>query len=142
MRWPRKLTGTTARFFVDRLIDRIDLYVELHPVAASELLDKAPGECSADVRKRVEKARGQQRERGQTVPNGRLAPAELEAIANTTREARELMYLSVDAHGLSGRAANRLLKVARTIADLAGDHRVDARHLGEAFAFRPAQGLS
>jgi len=133
-RYQRKISGP--------ILDRIDLYVELHPVAATELLDKAPGECSADVRQRVEGARRRQRERGQTVPNGRLAPADLEPIANATNEARELMYLSVDAHGLSGRAANRLLKVARTIADLAGDDRVDARHLGEAFAFRPAQGLA
>jgi len=123
------------------ILDRIDLYVELHAVSASELLDKAPGESSAAVRARVEGARSRQRARGQTVPNARLVPADLDAMANATVAARDVLYRSVDAHGLSGRAANRLLKVALTIADLAGDERVDTRHIGEAFAFRPAPGL-
>jgi magnesium chelatase family protein len=128
-RYQRRISGP--------ILDRIDLYVELQSVAAGDLLQGAPGETSEAVRERVCAARSVQADRGQPVPNARLSPAALDEVARATPEARDLLYVSVEAHGLSGRSAHRLLKVARTIADLAGEARVEAIHVGEALAYRP-----
>jgi len=132
-RYQRRLSGP--------LLDRIDLYVELQPVPAAELLAAPPGEPSQAVRERVIAARTRQHDRGQAVPNGRLDASDLDALVAPSAEARELLYMGVETHRLSGRAAHRLLKVARTLADLEGADTVGPRHITEAFAYRPLAGL-
>jgi magnesium chelatase family protein len=129
-RYRHKLSGP--------LLDRVDLHVELAPVPAETLFAAEPGECSRAVRERVVAARVRQSERGQEVPNGRLPASALEEVARPTRAARDLLRRGVARHHLSGRAATRVLRVARTLADLAQHEAVDAEHVASALAYRPA----
>jgi magnesium chelatase family protein len=133
-RYLRRLSGP--------ILDRIDLYATLHPVPAAQLLRAPPGEASSMVRDRVVRARARQQERGQTAPNGQLPPAEAERLVRIDREVRDFLEQGVDQLGFSGRAAHRLLKVSRTIADLSDEDEVRVRHLSEAVSFRPLLGLS
>lgn len=130
LRYRNKLSGP--------LLDRVDLHVELEPLSATDLLEAPHGEDSATVRDRVVEARARQLARGQTCPNGRLGTAEVETVARATTAARTLLRHGMDRHHLSGRAATRLLKVARTLADLDASSVVEEHHLAEALAFRPA----
>ncbi|HEX5067498.1 MAG TPA: YifB family Mg chelatase-like AAA ATPase [Myxococcota bacterium] len=117
------------------LLDRIDLHVSVMPVAWHQL--DAPMDDAADTRatrERVAAARGRQLARG-TV-NARLRDAELDAAARATTEAMRLLGRAFERLGLSARAARRALRVARTIADLAGEARVEAPAMAEALAFR------
>ncbi len=129
------------------LLDRIDLHVELSPVSADELVAAAPGESSAAVRGRVVDARALQIDRfrdGQLRCNADLCGEQVRAAAEARPEATALLRDFVEAHALSGRAHARLLKVARTIADLEGEARVERHHLAEALQYRaalPTDGL-
>ncbi len=127
-RYQRKLSGP--------ILDRVDLHVRLEPVPAEELLSTTKAEASADVRTRVVAARRRQADRGQRVPNARLGREGLDRVAALTPAARAVLRAAVTTHQLSGRATTRLLKVARTVADLAGDDGVSEHALHEALAFR------
>lgn len=120
------------------LLDRVDLHVELRPLSADELLLEPPGESSEAVRERVVRARTAQQARGQRVPNGRLGPEEAREVARADRAAMLLLRDAMHAHHLTGRSATRLLKVARTVADLHGDEAVRERHIATALSYRPA----
>jgi magnesium chelatase family protein len=122
------------------LLDRIDLHLPVRPVAWAEL-DAAPSLVSSTraTRERVIAARRRQRQRGVSC-NARLPDAGLEAHVDATREARALLGRAVDGFGLSARAARRVLRVARTIADLAGDRRAGVEALAEALAYREDAG--
>jgi len=120
------------------LLDRVDLHVDLEPLAARELLDLPSGERSADVRARVVAARERQLARGQERLNGRLHPARVEEVARPTVQARSLLRQAMDRHHLTARSATRMLRVARTLADLAADPVVEERHLAAALAYRPS----
>jgi magnesium chelatase family protein len=117
------------------LRDRIDLWVEMAPVRPSELLLGAPPEDSAAVAARIAAARTRQiQARG--VLNGRLAGRRLRAACRLDRDAaRRVVELAV-LEGASARGTERLLRVARTIADLAASERVEAAHVEEAARFR------
>ena len=129
------------------LLDRIDLHVALARVPAAALMAAgAPGlptdaeaspsiETSATVRARVVRARERQQAR-QGKPNAHLAPAELEAVIAATAAARALLERAADRLILSARAVHRTLRVARTLADLAGDDAVETPHMAEAIGFR------
>ncbi len=119
------------------IVDRIDLHVDLEPVPAEVLLGARNGESSECVRARVVSARHRQAARGQALPNGRLNPADLERFAPLDPDAARLLEVAVTAHALSGRATRRVLKVARTISDLAGQARVAEPHVAEALGYRP-----
>ena len=134
LRYQRRLSGP--------LLDRIDLYVELEPVPASALLDEGPGEPSVTVRHRVIAARDRAGRRGQRCSNAALTPADTDRLALATADARAVLRKGVEVHGLSGRSTARVLRVARTIADLTGDERVRPHHIEEALGFRPAPALS
>ena len=121
------------------LLDRMDLQVEVPPVEYDRMADARPAESSAEVRKRVEAARQLQRRRyagtGVTC-NARLTPALLKKYCVLTPEADRLLAAAYERMGLSGRSYDRLLRVARTIADLAGSEQIGPDHVAEAIQFR------
>jgi magnesium chelatase family protein len=119
------------------LIDRIDMHVELAAVPVEHLLSDEPqvSENSATVAARVSAARRLQIER-QGRLNARLAPAELGVLCRLDRESRALVGTAVARLGLSARAYHRMLKVARTCADLAAEARIRREHVAEAMRLR------
>jgi magnesium chelatase family protein len=116
------------------LLDRIDLHVEVPPVAWSEMSGPS-GESSEEVGRRVREARGRQEGRSQA-PNALLAGEGLRQACALEEEARSLLGRSMSKLGFSARGHDRLLRVARTIADLEGRGSVGADHFGEALQFR------
>ncbi|MGD9696931.1 MAG: YifB family Mg chelatase-like AAA ATPase [Thermoleophilia bacterium] len=118
--------------------DRIDLHVEVPRLDREDLLGAAAPEGTAAVRARVERARERARARGQERPNAELGPAEVRGAADLDADATRLLERAVDRLALSARGHDRLLRVARTIADLAGEERVGADHLAEALGYRAA----
>src|SRR5207248_417889 len=104
--------------------DRVDLQVEVPALTSDELLAAAPGESSETVRTRVLAARTRQRERGAL--NAMLSNAALRTYCALDAAGTRLIADAVDRGGMSARAVHRALRVARTIADLAGEERVSA----------------
>jgi len=124
------------------LRDRLDLTVELAPIPFDTLTGGEPGEPSAAVRARVTTARQRQRDRASAAVaglNSRLTPRALERVAALDRPSRERLAAAATRLHLSGRAVHRVLRVARTIADLDGDDGVRLPHVLEALQFRPAE---
>jgi magnesium chelatase family protein len=118
------------------LLDRIDLHVEVPALRERELADGASGEPSAQVRARVEAARERQMDR-QGAPNGRLEGGAIERRCVPSVAARKLLRDAASRLSLSARGYHRVLKVARTIADLAGHDDLGAGELAEALQYRP-----
>ncbi|HYC78132.1 MAG TPA: YifB family Mg chelatase-like AAA ATPase [Planctomycetota bacterium] len=118
------------------LLDRFDLRVRLRPVPPAELLDATPSEASVAVRGRVTAARARQRARGRGALNAELSDAELGAVAALRPSDAAFYRRLLEAHRLSARGAKRLLRTARTAADLAGADEVGAVHLAEAASYR------
>ena len=119
------------------LLDRIDLQVEVPALPSHDLAASAAGEPSAVVRERVAQARERQVQR-QGMPNARLDGSGAENAARLDREARALLDEAAARLMLSARAHFRVLKVARTVADLEGSRAVSAHHLAEALRYRGA----
>jgi magnesium chelatase family protein len=122
------------------LLDRIDLQVNVNPVAITELRAQGPGESSSEVRERVEEARARQGRRlaGLGVrTNAEMTPAAMRATCrlDAAAEAR-LAKLAGARASMSARAIDRTLKVARTIADLRGADAIDAEDISQAGTFR------
>jgi magnesium chelatase family protein len=118
------------------LIDRLDLHVEVPRVPAQVLAAATGGtEASAVVAKRVLRTREQQIARQGTL-NARLDNKAVERFCAPTRDAITLLNRAAETLGLSARAVHRILKVARTIADLAQAEAIDVRQVGEALALR------
>lgn len=123
------------------LLDRIDLYVELPAVAHEELGDARPSESSEAVQARVLGARRRQEERqGEGLANADLDLGRLEAVAALGPTEARYLARTAKALGISARAWHRVLRVARTVADLEGVERVGAAHLAEAMSYRRAFG--
>jgi magnesium chelatase family protein len=121
------------------LLDRIDLHVEVPPVAYRDLGPGPPGEESAAIRRRVLAAREGQRARfgrARVRVNARMSPRQLGRLCPLSAAGRQLVARAVDRLGLSARAHDRVLKVARTIADLAGVEEIRPEHLAEALQYR------
>ncbi len=117
------------------LLDRIDLMVAVPAVAEAELAARGDGESSATVRARVVAARAAQLAR-QGKPNAGLDPAEIDRHARPDDPGAALLKQAMTRLGLSARAYHRILKVARSIADLAGASGVGAAHVAEAIQYR------
>jgi magnesium chelatase family protein len=117
------------------LLDRIDLHVAVPSLKPEEMEGAPVGEPSARVRARVSKARERQLLR-QGVANAQLSGADADARALLDADGRALLRASLSKLALSARGRDRTLKVARSIADLAGAERVSALHLAEAVAYR------
>ena len=124
------------------LLDRIDLCVEMDPVAFDELHTSTPAESSADLRKQVLAARAVQARR-YAAPgyegvrcNAQLTAGQVRRVCRMTPAAERLLRASYDTLGLSARAHDRILRVARTVADLAGKQLLDEEALLEALQYR------
>ena len=121
------------------LLDRIDLHIEVAPVRYKDLESDTPVERSADIKKRVDAARRIQQERYKEYnifSNSQLTPAMLGIFCKLGAQERAILQGAFDRLGLSARAYNRILKVARTIADLDESEQIQARHIAEAIQFR------
>jgi magnesium chelatase family protein len=105
------------------------------------LAERGTGENSTAVRRRVEGARLRRIARGQAVPNARLGAAEARDVAALDPEGRRLLGTAIDRLGLTARGCDRVIRVARTIADLDGSDAVGAGHLAEAIRYRSAGGV-
>ena len=121
------------------LMDRIDLHVEITPVSREELSSEQPSESSATVRERVTKARERQAERFRGTgiyTNTMMTSAMLREFCPLSVEARRLLDVAMERLQLSARAYDRIIKVARTIADLAGEEQISPLHISEAITYR------
>jgi len=122
------------------LLDRIDLHVEVPEVRFREMAATAPGERSADIRLRVLAARQRQLKRLSPFPhiscNARMGPRQLRAHCNLDTETLTILEIAMDTLRLSARAYDRILKVARTIADMEGAERINVDYLSEAIQYR------
>jgi magnesium chelatase family protein len=117
------------------LLDRIDLHIEVPALREADFLSAGPGESSALVRERVARAREMQVRR-QGAPNARLSGRESEERAKVDADGRRLLGDAISRLQLSGRARLRVLKVARTVADLDDSASVRARHIAESLGYR------
>ena len=117
------------------LADRIDIKLEVPAPREAELLSPLAGEPTLAIRERVAKARAVQLER-QGVANALLGPGEIDRYCATDREGDQLLRHALARMLLSARAYHRVLRVARSIADLAGAARVGAEHIAEAIQYR------
>lgn len=122
------------------LLDRIDIQCEISPVPFKDISTAAPGEPSAKIRERVIKAREIQAARFQDFKgihcNAQMTERMIHQFAEPDEEGINLLRMAMEKLSLSARAYNRILKVARTIADLAGSERVEPFHLAEAIGYR------
>ena len=138
-RYQKKLSGP--------LLDRIDIHVEVPRVDYEKLADNRAGETSGDVRKRVEAARDLQRKRFAHVPrpkgasplytNADMGVTEIREYCVADPAGQSLLRAAMNQLNLSARAYHRVLKLARTIADLAGSEAIQAAHIAEAIQYRP-----
>lgn len=121
------------------LLDRIDLKIDVDRVAFLELSAKSDEESSAEIKKRVDKARAIQTERfkGTKVhTNAKMTSKMVNEFCKLDAECESLVKLAFDTYHMSARGYNRILKVARTIADLDGEQNILSRHIAEALAYR------
>lgn len=135
-RYQRRISGP--------LLDRFDIHIEVPRVDYEKLTDERLGEPSAPVRSRVEAARERQRQRfagtGLT-SNADMGPAEVRQFCIVDEEGKNLLRAAMQQLQMSARAYHRILKVARTIADLVGSECIRTPHLAEAIQYRPRRQI-
>ena len=121
------------------LLDRIDIHVEVQAVEYEKLRKEVTEESSEEIRKRVNRARkiGQERYKEYGIySNSELTPALTEKYCKLGREEKEILKNAFDKLGFSARAYGRILKVARTIADLEEKENIEVKHIAEAINYR------
>ena len=121
------------------LLDRIDIHIELPPIKYKELAETQDAESSKAIKEHVEKARGIQRKRFKAEAifyNAQMNTKLIKKYCVLDNEAKELLRMAMNELGLSARAYDKILKVARTIADLSEAETVFAEHISEAIQYR------
>ena len=122
------------------LLDRIDIHIEVTPVPFSELSNDRKGESSVSIRKRVMKARDAQKERFKDEPsthyNSQMSVKQIRKYCALDEASKELLKTAMERLNLSARAYDRILKVSRTIADLATSDDIKGEHISEAIQYR------
>lgn len=119
------------------LWDRMDMHVEVPALRYGQIMDSDDGEPSSEIRKRVNFARKKQEERFESIKtNAQMSKRELKEYAPLNPSCREVMRQAIDVMGISARACDRLIKTARTIADLSASPEIEKEHLMEALNFR------
>jgi magnesium chelatase family protein len=144
----RCATSAVARYqkrISGPLLDRIDIHLEVPRIEYEKLADRRAGESSADIRARVEAARRIQHDRFAgtgLLTNADMGPRELQTHVILDDTGEGMMKAAVRQLHLSARAYHRILKLARTIADLAASERVEVTHVAEALQYRSTQLLA
>jgi magnesium chelatase family protein len=131
-RYQKRLSGP--------LLDRIDIHIDVPRVDYEKLTDDRLGEPSEAIRNRVERARRAQRHRFEGTPmtsNADMGPAEVREYCQVDDAGRSLLRAAMEQLQMSARAFHRVLKLGRTIADLAGSVTIETAHLAEALQYRP-----
>ena len=122
------------------IFDRIDIHCEIQPVPFAQLTQMQPGEPSSVIRERVVKARKIQEERFKPYPgihcNAQMTEKMLHQFAEPDSASLDMLRMAMERLKLSARAYSRILKVARTIADLEGSEKVQSHHIAEAIGYR------
>lgn len=121
------------------LLDRIDIHIEVNPVNYKQLKQNKNIETSKEIRNRVNNARKIQLERYKEYKifsNSELTPKLIEKFCELDNKGKKIIETAFDKLGLSARAYTRILKVARTIADLEGSERIQEKHIAEAIQYR------
>ncbi len=122
------------------LLDRIDIHIEVPRLTSDELGEKPTGENSATIRERVNRARKKQieryKDREDIYCNAHLGPKDVRKFCSLDSESKNLLLLAVEKFGLSARAYDRILKVARTIADIDNVENIRPEHISEAIQYR------
>ncbi len=122
------------------LLDRIDIHIEVPAVPYDDLAGKPTGDRSEVIRERVIRARGRQLERFRDLPNifcnAHMQTREIRKFCQVDAESQQLLRMAITKLGLSARAYDRILKVARTIADLEGEEKILPQHVSEAIQYR------
>jgi magnesium chelatase family protein len=121
------------------LLDRIDIHIEVQAIDYEQLSGKQKEESSAEIRKRVNKARTIQNERfkGTNINcNANMTPRATREYCVLTQEADDMLKSSFESMGLSARAYDKILRIARTIADLEGSEQIEFMHIAEAIQYR------
>jgi len=134
IRYQKRLSGP--------ILDRIDLHVEVPAVNVDKLTNEIPAETSAEIRKRVQKARHRQTKRFRKMSltaNSEMAPRQVKVFCPLNNECLNLLRQAITQLNLSARGFYRVIKVAQTIADLAGEERIKVEYLAEALQYRPRQ---
>ena len=136
---PREIQNYLGRIS-GPLLDRIDMHIEVPQVKFREMSGAQPGETSAQIRERVIAARERQHARFAGRPkvtcNARMGSRELKQFCELDDATKDLLKFAMTDLNLSARAYDRILKVARTIADLAGAEKISSDHISEAIQFR------
>lgn len=131
MRYRNRLSGP--------LLDRIDMHIDVPRLEIDDIMKNEKGEPSREIRKRVEQARAIQLARLKSAKvycNARMGPQDIKRYCHPNKSAQKLLKESFEKLNLSARAYNKVLKVARTIADLAGKAEIEDLHVAEALQFR------
>lgn len=138
-----KCTEKAAMKYISKIsgpmLDRIDIHIEVPPVDFEKLSSRVPSESSAEIRKRVNAARKIQQKRleGSGVScNAKMTPAQTKEFCQPTKDAMYLLEKVFNNLDFSARAYDKILRVSRTIADLAGDKDIEAHHVAQAVQYR------
>jgi len=136
---PREIQNYLGRIS-GPLLDRVDLHVEVPPVKFREIAGERTGETSKEIRDRVVAARRRQHDRFRHRPkitcNARMGARELKQFCELDESTKGLLQNAMTDLNLSARAYDRILKVARTIADLDGSEKIQSDHVSEAIQYR------
>jgi magnesium chelatase family protein len=121
------------------LMDRIDIHIEVPAIKFNEIASETPAEPTTAIRERVTRPRMIQHDRFKTdgiYANAHMKPRHIRRYCKIDEDSLRLMEMAMNRLGLSARAYSRILKVARTIADLEGAERIEQHHISEAIQYR------